>query len=122
MKIDRLNYPNMSSHVESKGITNTTAPPVVLEIQKVSGNEAVLQFIIKEYDSIMAAYISIRKPDSDLIWAYQRIVSEDLIASVQLSDADDPKGVIERFKSYVGNGRQERETIGRLDRKAIGTL
>lgn len=124
MRIDRTarNLHRDTFSVQSKGLVNTAAPPIVLEIQKVHGNEAVLQFLIDEYDSTMEAFIEIRSPDPDIIWAYQRIVSEDLVASVCLADVDNPEYVIECFRHYVNIGRKDRRTVGRLDRKSIGTL
>lgn len=107
---------------ESKGLVNTAAPPVVLEIQKVHGNQAVLQFLIDDYDLTMEAFVRMRSDDPDLIWSYQRIVSEDLIASVYLSDADNKSYVVACFWYYVTINRQERRSIGRIDRKSIGTL
>lgn len=122
----RVNYFDKIRHREvftnSHDLVNTTAPPVVLEIQKVHGNQEVLQFLIDEYDSTMEAFIEIRSSDPNLIWSYQRIVSEDLIASVCLSDATNPKYVIACFRYYVFINREGGRKVGKIDRDAIGTL
>lgn len=108
---------------QSKGLVNTSAPPVVLEIQKVHGDKEVLQFLIDDFDLTMEAFCSLEYKDNDRIWAYQRVVSEDLIASVYLADVTDRMGVITRFNHYVMKVvRVSRRSVGRLDREQLGVL